>query len=182
MGRKSEVTSNPIRRLRLSKGKTLEQFADDCGIHLQAVYLNEMGMYPTVLPAVMRLMRAYGISLSEAEEEYQDYVRDIRFNFGEEHAPYSLGLPSVSVSSIKVFRDILGISTAFGFARAICVNPTLIRRVEYGKTDEFPGHLNFALRDIQMDPSDIQELELRHQDFYGRFRLRSLQNSRNRVS
>jgi DNA-binding XRE family transcriptional regulator len=178
VGRKSTPSDNPIRRLRLERGMTLEQFADECNIHLQAVYLNEMGMYPTILPSIMEIMRAYGFSGKESEEEYQDYVKDNRFNFGEKHSPYNLGTPDISVSSIKPFRTSLGYSTAFGFAKAICINPTIIRRVEFGKVLEFPGQLNFALRDIQMDPSDIQELELRHQEFYGRSRFWNRQETR----
>ena len=177
MGRKSQPSDNPIRRLRLDQGMTLEQFSDACGIHLQAVYLNEMGMYPTILPSVLEAMRYYGVSGSKSEEEYQDYVKDKRYNFGEEHSPYNLGSPEISSSSIKTFRVSLGYSTAFGFAKAICINPTVVRRVEFGKALEFPGQLNFALRDIQMDPSDIEELELRHQEFYGRFRFRDRRTS-----
>ena len=164
MPRKSEITDNPIRMLRLSEHKTLEAFADECGIHLQAVYLNEMGMYPTILPSIMRVMKHYG--LSESEEDYQDYVRATRYDFGESHVPYEIGEPSMSVSSIRQFRGSLRISTAFGFAKAICVNPTIVRNVEFGRLEEFPGHLNFALRDIQLDPADITELEYRHQEFY----------------
>jgi transcriptional regulator with XRE-family HTH domain len=165
MPRKSQVSDNPIRLLRLSEHKTLEAFAAECGIHLQAVYLNEMGMYPTILPSIMVVMKHYGLSESE-EDSYQDYVRRTRYDFGESHVPYEIGEPSMSVSSIRQLRGSLGISTAFGFAKAICVNPTLIRNVEFGRVEVFSGQLNFALRDIQLDPSDIEELSYRHQEFY----------------
>jgi hypothetical protein len=122
-------------------------------------------------------MKYYGEIPEEAEEEYQAYVKTERYSFGDNHTPYELGTPSITVSSIKTFRTILGYSTAFGFAKAICINPTIIRRVEFAKALEFPGQLNFALRDIQVPPDDIEELELRHQEFYGRFRLRNRRTS-----
>lgn len=177
MARKSEVSSNPIRMLRLSRNLTLEQFAEECSIHLQAIYLNEMGMYPTILPAILRTMHDYGINPGEVEDEYQDYIKEKRYGFGTTHSPYTFGEPNVAVSSIKSFRTSLSFPTPFSFAKAIAINPTLIRQVEFGRVYEFPGHLNFALRDIQMDPSDIQELELRHQDFYGRNRFRRTRSS-----
>ena len=167
MPRKSQVTDNPIRILRLSVHQTLETFAQRCGIHLQALYLNEMGMYPTVLPSVMRyLHHNYDVSETETEEDYQNYVRNVRYSFGDNHVPYDFPEPNSTVSSIRQLRSSLGISTAFGFAKAICLNPTIIRNVESGKIFEFPGHLNFALREIQVDPADIDELEYRHQEFF----------------
>jgi hypothetical protein len=160
--------------LRLLNHKTLEQFSAECGIHLQAVYLNEMGMYPSILPAIATRMKVhYGLSSAEIEEDYTSYVGNKRFDFGEQHSPYVLGEPSVFKSSIHEFRIGLEFTTAFGFAKAICINPTLIRNVEYAKVETFPGQLNLALRDIQVDPSDIEELQFRHQEYYGRNRLQS---------
>jgi transcriptional regulator with XRE-family HTH domain len=173
MARKSEASSNPIRQLRLQNGKTLEQFAHECGIHLQAVYLNEMGMYPSILPAIaIRMKVHYGLSSQEIEEDYSSYVRERRYYFGDRHIPYVLGDATSAISSVRLFRGNCGYKTAFGFAKAICINPTLIRDVESAKVENFPGQLNLALRDIQMSPEDIEELQYRHQEYYGRNRLR----------
>jgi hypothetical protein len=153
--------------LRLENHLTLEEFSRECKIHLQAVYLNEMGMYPTILPSILtRMVDHYGVLGSEAEEQYQYYVFNKRFSFGEEHLPYKLPEPNLSRSPLHQFRLSLHLSTAFGFAKAIAINPTTVRRVESCKVDEFPGQLRIALRDIQVPVGDIEELEYQHQEYY----------------
>jgi len=167
MARKSERTSNPIRVLRLENHLTLEEFSRECKIHLQAVYLNEMGMYPTILPSIMkRMVEHYGVLGSEAEEQYEYYIFNKRYSFGEEHSPYTLPESNLSRSPLHQFRLSLNLSTAFGFAKSIAINPTSVRRVEACKVDEFPGQLRIALRDIQLPVGDIEELEYQHQEYY----------------
>jgi len=167
MPRKSQESWNPIRRTRLENHKTLEQFSHECKVHIQAVYLNEMGMYPTVLPAISRrLVEHYGRSPTEIEEEYQYYVVRKRLAFGVEHQPYDFGESDLSRNPVKSFRTTLGYNTAFGFATAIAVNPTLIRRVESCKVEDFPKHLIQALRDINLSARDVEELQLRHREYF----------------
>jgi len=165
--RKSVSSTNPIRVLRLSQHKTLEAFAAECGVHLQALYLNEMGMYPTVLPSISkRITSHYEVNADELEEQYQQYVSDKRYQFGEVHKPYVLNEPSLGHDPLRDFRTSLGYNTVFGFAIAVAINPTTVRRVESCTTDNFPGQLRLALRDIQLPVGDIEELEIRHQEYY----------------
>jgi hypothetical protein len=167
MPRKSEPSWNPIRRTRLENRKTLEEFAQECHVHLQAVYLNEMGMYPTILPSILKkLVEKYGFTTSGAEEEYQYYVFDKRFRFWEQHNPYVFGEPDLSRNPIRTFRNSLGYNTVFGFANAIAINPTAIRRVESCKVDTFPGQLRLALRDIRIPVEEIDDLEYQLQEYY----------------
>jgi DNA-binding XRE family transcriptional regulator len=167
MARKSKASSNPIRVVRLQNHKTLEEFASECGVHLQAVFLNEKGMYPTVLPSIMtRLSGHYGCDPISTEEAYQFYVRTKRETFGNNHQPYVLNEPTLGICPLGDFRHSLGYSTIFGFSEAIAINPTPIRRVEGCKTDLFPAALKQALRDIQLPADDIEELEYRHQEYY----------------
>jgi len=180
MARKSKLSSNPIRLTRVEDHKTLEEFAQNCHIHLQAVYLNEMGMYPTVLPSIMLyLTRHYNLVPEQVEEEYQYYVYQKRSQFGERNQPYVLGEPVLGDNPFLNFRHSLGYTTAFGFARDICINPTTVRRVEKCRIDVIPKQLKTALRDIQLSPVDIEELECRHQEYFyrgSRFKSRSKQS------
>ena len=167
MARKSEVTTNPIRIVRLADHKSLEEFAISCHVHLQAVYLNEMGMYPTILPSILGyLTKHYDEHAPELEEQYEHFVQTRRYDFGMKHEPYHLNEPSLNINPLHDFRHSLGCETAFGFAKAICVNPTVIRRVEKCQTDSFPGQLNIALREILLPVGEIEELEYRHQEYY----------------
>jgi hypothetical protein len=167
MARKSIPSENPIRRTRLNEHKTLDEFAQECKVHIQAVYLNEMGMYPTVLPSIMkRLVGHYGLDSTNAEEAYQYYVLNKRLRFAEQHAPYVLGQPDVSRCPIRTFRNSIGYNTVFGFANAIAINPTIIRRVEGCKVDIFPRELKRALKDIRLPVAEIDDLEYQHQEYF----------------
>jgi len=166
MARKSQPSPNPIRTLRLEQHKTLEEFAHECKIHLQAVYLNEMGMYPNVLPSIQKVLTKHGIDSITANDEYEYYVAHKRFSFGDEHSPYELPPSDLSHGPLRSFREKIGFNTAFGFAIAVAINPTVIRRVEMCKVEDFPGQLNLMLRDIKLDPRDIAELQYRHREYY----------------
>lgn len=166
MPRKSLLTSNPIRKIRMENHKTLEMFSRECGVSLQAVYLNEFGMYPTILPSVLRrLVTYYGCGESEIEEEYQKFVSTRRYEFGRKHEPFSLGEPDLRSSPTKQFRTILGFRSAFGWSKAISLNPTTVRRTESGTVEEFPGQLVIALREILLPVGDIEELQYRQREF-----------------
>lgn len=167
MARKSQVTTNPIRRLRLQNKETLEEFAEGCQVHLQALWLNEFGMYPTVLPSILQRMKNhYGINSSEIEEEYQRFIKDKRYHFGTVHSPYELSEPNLFKSPLREFRLAAGIGTSYRFGKEICLNPSLVRKVESAKVEDFPGHLVFALREILLPVADIEELQYRHREYY----------------
>lgn len=167
MARKSKVSTNPVRVVRLRQHKTLEEFAAECNVHLQAVFLNEKGMFPTVLPSIMkRLSGHYGCDPISTEEAYQFYVQSKRESFGDNHKPYNLNEPILGICPLGDFRHSLGYSTIFGFCRSIAINPTPVRRIEGCKTDLFPAALKQCLSDIQLDERDIEELEYRHQEYY----------------
>jgi hypothetical protein len=139
--------------------KSLEQFAFECNITLQAVYLNEFGVYPSILPSILhRLKTYYEQDESELVRDYEKYVQTKRFNFGEEHKPYKLPESDLQKNPIASFRALLT-CTRIGFAKSICVQPSLLYKVEEGKTDVIPGQLSIALREIQLPVGDIQELQ-----------------------
>lgn len=178
MARKSIPSKNPIRTIRLSRRESLQEFADKCKVHLQAVYLNEMGMYPTVLPSIMKRLQHMGVAIQGVEEQYRDFVEEQRYEFGSLHSPYTLPEPSLSINPLHNFRASLNYHTAFGFAKAICLNPTIVRRVESCAVEDFPGQLVLSLRDIQLPVGDIEELQYQHREYYySGLRFRKVQSS-----
>lgn len=167
MARKSEPSNNPIRKTRLDHHKTLEEFARECHVHIQAVYLNEMGMYPTVLPSIAkRLVTKYGFEPGILADEYDYYVLVKRYRFKQQHAPYVLGEPDLTRNPLRAFRNSLGYNTVFGFANALAINPTIVRRVESCKVDILPRELKKALADVGLPVDEINELEYQHQEFF----------------
>ena len=166
MARKSLVTSNPIREIRIREGKTLEHFAFECGVTLQAVYLNECGVYPNVLPSILRrLTTYYELQESDLNRDYERFVKQKRLQFNERYSPYKTPESDCTKSPIQLFRKLLTLSRV-GFAKGICVQPTLLYKVEEAKIDVIPGQIAMALRDIQLPVGEIQEFQERQLEFY----------------
>lgn len=166
MARKSEISSNPVRQIRLKQHKTLDEFANECGIHIQALFRCEHGMYPSVLPSIcQRLNHQYGIDLAELTTSYEDFIRSKRYTFGKARYPYTLPEPDRKISPLTQFRNYLGFKSAFGMGKAICLGPTTILRAERGDTPRLPGQVEFALRGILLPVEDIQEMSFRQEEF-----------------
>ncbi len=169
MPRQSVVTTNPIRILRLQQNKSLDLFSRECHVHLQALYLNECGVYPTILPAIMeRLTRFYGLDRNRLAEEYGDFVKSTREEFGQQHSllSYLPGDSDIRVSPITKLRNDFDLSK-LGFAKGICTQPTGISRVEKRITSEFPQQLNEALLEAGLPVGMLAELQERQREYYG---------------
>lgn len=168
MPRASVETTNPIRVIRLANHKTLESFAAECHIHLQAVYLNECGVYPSILPSILeRLVKKYGSNRSDVVKQYADYVRTSREEFGLENSfhNYLPGDSDIRISPITKFRADFNLSR-LGFAKRICCQPSGISRVERKITSTFPEQLQTALKDAGLPVGILQELLDRQVEFY----------------
>lgn len=150
----------------MSHHRTLEQFSFECGIGLQAVYLNECGVYPTILPSIeRRLVSYYDCIPSELSEAYIKYVEKKRYNFGKNHSPYKVPEPNIFKSPILSFREIFA-SSRIGFAKSICITPTILYKVEKKKVEIIPGQLIIALREILLPVGEIEEMQIQQQEFY----------------
>lgn len=155
---------NPIRRIRLLEGRTLQEFADDIGIHYQAVYLNECGVYHTVLPVIMKHLVSLGLNRRELEIEYEEAVRFKRelnglvyqFNLIDD-----LGEPT-GINPFTQFREKLNLTglslTRSKFCKLFGVHPALIRKLELFETRTMPTQLQEALRDAGLATTVIDEL------------------------
>jgi hypothetical protein len=136
---------------------------------LQALYLNECGVYPSILPSILRrLTRYYGLDEKELVAGYGDYVRFTRLEFGRKYTlfDYLPGDSDIRVSPVTKLRNDFDLSK-LGFAKGICTQPSGISRVEKRITSEFPQQLNEALTDAGLPVVMLHELQERQREFYG---------------
>lgn len=164
---KLSLVTNPIRIARESQNKTLQQFADSIGCHFQAVYLNESGIYPTILPKIkIYLTNKLGLNAKELDDSYKEFVLVTRKNFGALYGPFS-ELPNslVGTSPIVRWRESLGL-TRSALAKGICVQPYQISNTENKVTGVIPTQMLEAFRDIGMEKHIIEELEYRVEEYY----------------
>jgi DNA-binding XRE family transcriptional regulator len=166
MSRKSELNANnPICEVRLQHHKTLMEFAAEAGIHFQALYLNECGCYPTILPALMALMtRKYQQDKLTLQNKYDMFVIKKRMEFADKHKPYAWPEVDVSRSPVEMFRKALGYSQ-IGFAKAICIQPTILYKVERGKSINIPESIKHAFKILQIPYEMVEEFNYRQQEF-----------------
>lgn len=153
-------SQNPVRRVRKESGLTLKAAAKEAGVHLQAFFLQEQGVYPGFLPAIA----AWLILRSEEAvlvTEYRDYQVAKRRTHGELFGLkiYELGPPSSANSLVQLRRD-LGLSR-MGLAKRFCVHPGLLYRVESGLTGGLPDQLRTALEQGGMRSHVLDELNFR---------------------
>lgn len=151
--------------MREAENKTLQQFSTLIGIHLQALYLNESGVYPTILPVVGSYMSRKGYNLEEMEIAYQEFVSERREEFFEKWAPYSLPEPFLGDSPVGKWRATLGLSRA-GLAKGLCVHPGQLHRVETGRAQALPNQLVEALKAVRFPDDLIEELNDRVEEYY----------------
>lgn len=161
---------NPITAVRQSRGKTLKDFASDIGINRQALYLNECGVYPNVLPRIRRyivedLQERTNLSL---RIEYQKFVLlklegqrgtlDLdRFGVGD------LGAPDRS--PLAGLRDALELSR-MGFCKTLCLHPARELGCENGKYFSFGEQIERHLLYVGISEMVMEEMIERQRDFY----------------
>lgn len=164
---KHSLASNPIRVVREKQNKTLQEFADLCGVHMQALYLNECGAYPNILPSVIRYMKyKLGLEESQLQFDYTRFVHKTREEFENRYSPYSLSSdPRTDHSPVVEWRQGLDLSRS-GLVKALCVQPYLLSRVERGETPELPEQFELALLEVHFPMKLLQELKDRVEEFY----------------
>lgn len=153
---------NPIRRVRVKEGKTLVEFAADCGVHLQALYLNECGVYPTILPSILIRLNHLGYSGSVLEPDYQVFVKSKREASGVRHSLtlYELPPPVGTVHPFISFRKSLKLSR-MGFCKSFCVHPASMHKVEHEQVVQLPSQVIEALGQAGLSERVIDELDYR---------------------
>jgi hypothetical protein len=115
-----------------------------------------------------RLVRYYGLNKGGLDEEYGDFIKSTRSEFGLKYAllDYLPGDSDIRASPITKLRNDLDLSK-LGFAKGICTQPSGVSRVEKRITSEFPTQLVEALSDAGLPVVMIRELQERQREFYG---------------
>lgn len=158
-----------MRRIRLHHHKTLERFSEECGVHLQALYLTEQGVYPHVLPKIMQYLTHLGYVSSTVEREYTAYVQIKRQAFGSKYDLASLtdlGAPTPDQPPVEVFREKYGLSR-MALAKELCVHPASLYKLEMGTAVHLPEQMVAALHEAGMRYTIIAELNFRTEEYYG---------------
>ncbi len=155
---------SPIRRIRISQGRTLVEFADDCGVNYQALYLNECGVYPTILPTVLRHLVGLEGNEDTLVDEYEEFCIQKRITFGEAHSSTELPPPVGTQHPFISFRMKLGLSRS-KLAKSLCVHPAGLYRLELGLMKHLPGDLREALQVAGFSTTLIEELDYRTEEW-----------------
>lgn len=158
----NQINHNPIRRVRVKEGKTLVELAADCGVHLQALYLNECGVYPTILPSILTCLIRLGYSGSVLEKDYQMFVHNKRVSSGVffELSSYTLPPPVGTQHPFISFRKSLELSR-MGFCKSFCVHPASMHKVEHEQVQCLPRQVIEALNEAGLSEQTTEELDYR---------------------
>lgn len=165
---------NPIKTSRLEERKSLQGLADEIGIHMQAVYLAECGVYPRVLPSIL-----YYFGWDEAGEhavayrQFQKAKRQVNGHlWGLDRLTLTdLGVPLyMEAHPLIAFRQILSNGVTKGisrmmFAKRFCIQPVELFFLETRKRPEVSEQFRTAMREAGLDDIVLSELEARIQEY-----------------
>jgi len=154
---------NPIKTARTRVGRTLKEFAEDCGVHEQAVFLNEQGVYPHVLPAIGAHLRTLGVS--RPFEDYAQFQLERRQAAGARFDLYIYSLPAPDDRHpVVAFREAFGMSR-MKFAKSFCVHPAELYRLENGQKHGLSEQFKEAMRQAGLRDTVLDELEFRIREY-----------------
>lgn len=163
------MTTNPIKDVRLKHRGTLDTFAAACDIHPQALYLNEQGVYPKILPKVVKYLQELGEWDTLLELKYKQFVAEKRKVAGDLNSlsEVDLGEPIFDIGHpFVVFREKLpGVLSRMAFCKDFCVQPSLMYRLETSGTKHLPEQLREALTESGLPAIVLQELADRCQEY-----------------
>lgn len=160
-----DMAENPVHRLRQEERLTLAQFADRAGVHLQAVFLNERGVYPTILPSILSYMHRLRPEGRGWQSEYTAYVLEKRLEFGAHYdLPNTQLGPPVGSNPFRGWRDQYDLSR-MAVAKGLCVHPASLYKVEHDETKHLPEQLVVALKVAGMPSMVIEELQFRLEEW-----------------
>jgi len=167
-----ELDTNPIRIIRTQNHKSLFEFAELCGVHLQTVYLNECGVFPTILPKIKDLLIIkYDADDNKLTQDYKKFVLDKRRVFSLTYSDKIDSLPDPDLTKCPFGEYRVNISSEFTrmkFAKTICVEPAGLYRLEQKPLSTIPGRVREALLQVGLSSDNLEELEERTNEFYSR--------------
>lgn len=161
------LTENPITQVRRQRGRSIRAFADDVGIHHQAVLLAERGVYTSILPAISMFLDEVGLDTEGFESQYQEFVKEKRREEGSK-----MGVPTLTVaalgdpvrSPLVTVRNALGVSR-MKFCKNLCIHPAYELKCETGDTGSLSLQIREALLQAGCPVGVVRELESRQLDF-----------------
>ena len=168
---------NPIRDARHREGRTGDEFAADIGIHPQALYLNEMGMYTQILPRVMGyLVNRLHHDRQQLEEDYQRFVTQQREYHGRLYRLADFTLDNLGEPSgphpVVQFRQHIGLQqgnphglSKMGFAKAFCIHSAELYSLERGDKRVLSEQFKDAMHQAGLPDIVLDELEYRCTEF-----------------
>lgn len=162
---KQQLYSSPVRVARNRLAKTIDEAADAAGVHWQAWYLTECGVYNDVPPSINSYLRKNDVAIDGAD--YTKWRRSRQREFGERHSLATIGLPEPSsrICPFLSFREWIGISR-LELAKSLCVQPAVLYKLETGQSRHLPQQLAEALEVAGLPVELIDELNDRTEEFY----------------
>lgn len=160
-----DLAANPVRKARRSRGRTIKKIAGEAGIHEQAWYLTECGCYQKIPPKILRYFSKHGVPIDITA--YDDFRLRTQARFGENYfQPYIIPPASTSQPPLISFIEANGVDNITFFAKAACIQPSLLYRVTVGSAKQLPTQVRKALANFGLDPDDIYELNERTIEYY----------------
>lgn len=163
---------NPIKRVRQTHGLSIDKLAKEIGVHSQALYLLECGVYPKILPVVLHYFVEYlGCSEDELTRDYNSWLTRQRFALRDRiiiDRQAFWKIPTFSMHPFAWFRQSLDIPEArsrMGFSKTFLVHPASLYSLEKGITKGLPTQLRMALLDTGFTVDEIDELDYRCREF-----------------
>jgi len=164
---KVNLVGNPVRVARCSLGKSIKKISKEAGVHEQAWYLAECGCYNRIPPRILKFLQDRTHVDVEAYDQFRRHSQRI---FGEIFfSDYRLPEASTKLPPLEAFLQVNKIPNRTFFAKAICVQPSLIYRTLLGSSRELPSSLKAALREAGISEDDIYELNERTIEYYERW-------------
>jgi transcriptional regulator with XRE-family HTH domain len=164
---------NPIHAYRTEHGLTLEKFSEETGIHYQALYLTECGVYHRPFPRLIAYLMAQGLDEKKILRDYETFQIQRR-----QEAGIVLDLPAFTLNDLFPpvegehplisFRSQFGLSR-MSFCKSFCLHPAWELTVEQGQTKSLGEQLHTALIQARLDPTVVGELEERVIEYHGSF-------------
>jgi len=134
----------------------------DSKINLQTWYLTENGCYANVPPVILDYLEDQGFSAAWVESAYALFIAKSRAAF---FLNYEVTINSIEYSHktrkdsaehpLRTLCDSLGLSRQ-GLAKELCVQPSVLYKLESGKQKAVPNQLETALLEVGMTSDNLQ--------------------------
>lgn len=163
----------PIRVVRRAKGLSLRDAAELIGCHHQALYMNEQGCYPHVLPVILDwLVENSDYTAFSLDLAYQEFIRlkreDTKERFDWSSISFMhLGKPGSN--PLTSLHESLGMSRA-AFCKNLCLSSSLLYTLENSGASHvaavIPPDVTDLLLYMGISSDVIEEMHERYGDWY----------------